>query len=95
MHFKFMAYFQYVRVIFISDIDECSLNKCHQNATCTNTKGSYNCTCKDGFVGDGKDCTGKTLTMNKLSVVRLSGKYSQKNNTKNPQLRDIIYLNNV
>lgn len=40
-----------------SDIDECSLNKCHQNATCTNTKGSYNCTCKDGFVGDGKDCT--------------------------------------
>ncbi|XP_074607749.1 uncharacterized protein LOC141860518 isoform X3 [Acropora palmata] len=40
-----------------SDIDECSLNKCHQNAACTNTKGSYNCTCKDGFVGDGKNCT--------------------------------------
>ena len=70
MHLKFIGYFQFVHVIFISDIDECSLNKCHQNATCTNTKGSYNCTCKDGFVGDGKNCTGKTLTLNKLSIVR-------------------------
>ncbi|XP_044171458.1 uncharacterized protein LOC114970560 isoform X2 [Acropora millepora] len=40
------------------DIDECSsANECHQNATCNNTKGSYNCTCKDGFEGDGKNCT--------------------------------------
>ncbi|XP_015751613.1 PREDICTED: fibropellin-1-like isoform X2 [Acropora digitifera] len=41
-----------------NDIDECSsVNECHQNATCNNTKGSYNCTCKDGFEGDGKNCT--------------------------------------
>ncbi|XP_044181701.1 nephronectin-like [Acropora millepora] len=41
-----------------SDIDECSsANEFHQNATCNNTKGSYNCTCKDGFEGDGKNCT--------------------------------------
>ncbi|XP_067047341.1 uncharacterized protein [Acropora muricata] len=41
-----------------NDIDECSsANECHQNATCNNTKGSYNCTCKDGFEGDGKNCT--------------------------------------
>ena len=45
-----------------SDIDECSsANECHQNATCNNTKGSYNCTCKDGFEGDGKNCTGEVL----------------------------------
>ena len=45
-----------------ADIDECSsANECHQNATCNNTKGSYNCTCKDGFEGDGKNCTGKIL----------------------------------
>ncbi|XP_044181237.1 uncharacterized protein LOC114975424 [Acropora millepora] len=42
-----------------NDIDECSsaANECHQNASCHNTKGSYNCTCKDGFEGDGKNCT--------------------------------------
>ncbi|XP_015751579.1 PREDICTED: uncharacterized protein LOC107331498 isoform X2 [Acropora digitifera] len=41
------------------DIDECSsaANECHQNASCQNTEGSYNCTCKDGFEGDGKNCT--------------------------------------
>jgi len=45
-----------------NDIDECSsANECHQNTTCNNTKGSDNCTCKDGFEGDGKNCTGKTL----------------------------------
>ncbi|XP_044169427.1 uncharacterized protein LOC114951006 [Acropora millepora] len=41
-----------------NDIDECSsANECHQNATCNNTRGFYNCTCKDGFEGDGKNCT--------------------------------------
>ncbi|XP_044181238.1 protein jagged-1-like [Acropora millepora] len=41
------------------DIDECHIaNQCHQNATCNNTKGSYNCTCKGGFKGDGRiNCT--------------------------------------
>ncbi|KAL9957484.1 hypothetical protein ACROYT_G039122 [Oculina patagonica] len=30
---------------------------CDVNAVCTNTLGSYNCSCKDGFYGDGKNCT--------------------------------------
>ena len=47
-------------VHFVPDIDECSSeNECHVNATCTNTIGSYNCTCKKGYVGDGRNCSGK------------------------------------
>lgn len=41
-----------------SDTDECTegLHGCHSNATCQNTKGSHNCTCKPGFIGDGANC---------------------------------------
>ena len=44
-----------------TDFDECKdqdLNKCHEKAKCTNTEGSYNCTCIDGYVGDGFRCQG-------------------------------------
>ncbi|CAH1785464.1 unnamed protein product [Owenia fusiformis] len=39
------------------DVQECTLgvHDCHENATCINTFESYNCTCKQGFVGDGKE----------------------------------------
>ncbi|XP_058961026.2 PE-PGRS family protein PE_PGRS45-like [Pocillopora verrucosa] len=41
------------------DIDECTngTHKCDMNADCHNTPGSYKCTCKDGFQGNGTDCT--------------------------------------
>ena len=44
------------------DVDECSANthKCHRSANCINTVGSYNCSCKPGFTGNGRqDCNGK------------------------------------
>ena len=43
-----------------SDIDECTTSHpvCDVNANCTNTQGSYFCTCKTGFSGDGKTCQG-------------------------------------
>ena len=40
------------------DIDECLMDVCHVNATCSNTAGSYECTCQSGFSGDGLTCTG-------------------------------------
>ena len=47
----------------ISDINECKegTHNCSSNAVCNNTKGSYNCTCKPGYEGDGDDCTGNLL----------------------------------
>ena len=43
-----------------SDIDECSADSslCDENAYCTNTDGSYSCTCKQEFDGDGISCKG-------------------------------------
>ena len=28
-------------------------------AFCNNIEGSYNCSCKEGYYGDGRNCTGK------------------------------------
>ncbi|XP_068739955.1 uncharacterized protein [Montipora capricornis] len=44
------------------DIDECSgdKNNCDPDAICTNIEGSYNCTCKEGFFGDGRSCARAT-----------------------------------
>ena len=48
-------------VLFFLDIDECSASPsvCDINANCSNTRGSYYCTCKQGFTGDGKNCQGR------------------------------------
>ena len=49
-----------------TDIDECNstLNNCDGNATCTNTIGSYQCTCHGGYTGNGMKghCTGGSKT---------------------------------
>ena len=44
------------------DINECSTNvqNCDANAFCSNSEGSYNCTCRPGYNGNGRSCTGKS-----------------------------------
>ena len=42
-----------------TDINECSeIGRCHSNATCTNTPGSFSCACYKGYSGNGINCTG-------------------------------------
>ena len=50
-----------LKIFFVwTDIDECSTgnNNCARapNGTCTNTIGSYNCSCNPGYTGDGRTC---------------------------------------
>ena len=56
-----LFYYLLLCYFFQLDIDECasgSHNCVSGTATCSNTVGSYNCTCKPGYFGDGqKSCT--------------------------------------
>ena len=47
----------------IADINECETGKhnCDANAICSNTIGSFVCTCKPGYSGNGVKCTGETV----------------------------------
>ena len=44
--------------MIIADIDECTENAsiCDLNANCTDIDGSFTCTCKTGYTGDGDTC---------------------------------------
>uniref|UniRef100_A0A3B5L0J9 Signal peptide, CUB and EGF-like domain-containing protein 1 n=1 Tax=Xiphophorus couchianus TaxID=32473 RepID=A0A3B5L0J9_9TELE len=46
--------------------DECAegSDDCHIDALCQNTPNSYNCICKPGYTGDGKQCEGKFMSPN-------------------------------
>ena len=47
-------------LIILSDINECKegIHTCDDNAKCTNTDGSFTCSCNEGYTGDGQTCGG-------------------------------------
>ncbi len=53
------------------DIDECfeKMDDCHQesNATCENTDGSFDCSCREGFEGNGTVCDGTHVITNRIT----------------------------
>ena len=50
-------------LIVPADVDECAegTDYCHSIATCYDIQGSYSCSCKFGYQGNGFSCTGKYL----------------------------------
>ena len=52
--------FLFVYSLFTPDVDECAAesSECDVNAECVNVPGSFNCTCKAGFTGNGTMCKG-------------------------------------
>ena len=53
-----------------SDIDECAMktSNCDSDARCTNTEGSFNCSCNRGYQGDGLNCTGTKLKIISIEI---------------------------
>ncbi len=51
---------QLIALSALIDVDECGdeskLHTCHIYARCINTYGSYNCSCLEGYEGDGREC---------------------------------------
>lgn len=56
-----LATLNIIELFLLTDIDECSLSQdnCHENADCANTEGSFECSCLQGFQGDGQTCLRK------------------------------------
>ena len=56
------------QTIVLSDIEECvtGVDNCHAHANCTNTNGSFYCTCHHGYSGDGVKCVGKQFKLIEL-----------------------------
>ena len=66
------ASFMYLFIQF-TDVNECELEAypCSPNANCTDADGSFNCTCREGFEGDGFNCTG----ISTLSIFTVTDMY--------------------
>ena len=56
----------FVFSLYNPDIDECQSvpSVCHSDADCTDIDGSYECTCRIGYSGNGTLCTGNIFMQN-------------------------------
>ena len=57
----YSRYFSLMYILYSADIAECQAMPCDVNANCVNTPGSFTCTCKAGYSGDGFTCAGQFI----------------------------------
>lgn len=65
--------FRFILIICFLDENECKYRPCDVFAHCTNTLGSFSCTCFPGYAGDGLHCEGKmsvNLTLGTLLIIQ-------------------------
>ena len=87
MEFQCKKTTQYLLYLSTLDVDECFpakisdeylhlVHNCHADANCSNTKGSFYCTCRNGYSGNGAICVGrqtpedKNLTFTKQNYLK-------------------------
>ena len=57
---KILCNFDIFLVAYIPDVNECAVNNpCDENAYCSNARGGFACTCREGYSGDGTTCIRK------------------------------------
>ena len=73
-NFNFKPAYCVQSIISVVDIDECKTgsHNCNVNANCTNTVGGHYCTCKEGFAGDGRSCSGKLTILQRMTIFKLN-----------------------
>ena len=56
--------------IFPIDIDECELGSddCDENAECTDSIGSFSCSCNFGYMGAGRECCKPRLLLSDICL---------------------------
>jgi len=61
-------------MFYATDVNECAANNggCSNNAYCTNSPGSFTCSCNDGYDGDGFCCKGNFTSVNVFLFAKLS-----------------------
>ena len=81
-------------------MDECASNfhDCDINAVCQNNVGSYACTCKAGYSGNGRTCDGKKRHRKSIETLAKSIHYlniltSSDNNEHGIRSGDILIDN--
>lgn len=56
---------------------------CHVNALCTNTIGSYKCTCEEGYEGNGFACSWRTTTTKATTTTQMPTTKQRRTEGKN------------
>ena len=59
--YRLVIFFLYIYFVSCVDVDECNLDNGECDHTCTNTDGSFFCSCDAGYLltEDGRICAGK------------------------------------